>query len=230
MKGLPDWKCDALAAEDLELLLYGHIIKYYMRYVLLRSAKYTNRTSEAASIAVYTLLTTCALVRNLRHTWQLAGLVDLMIDIIGQDITKNKSRKNPEATCRKSAILLPDEGMRELVKGLNMLDEFSRHVLVLYHVETMSPKALSRIYATSVGDIRSQIQAAEKRLAKHLVDVAKDRLFPPPEDVCLLLDELSRTLDFHLMEHVAVDVLSFLAASDKDVFRVCKYPPHWILN
>ncbi len=76
-----------------------------------------------------------------------------------------------------------------------MLDEFTRHVLVLHHMGMMSTKELSLIFNKSIPKIRFEINKGEKEILEHLADLLENEPVPSIEDVCLWLDELHETLN-----------------------------------
>ncbi|MHC4646933.1 MAG: sigma-70 family RNA polymerase sigma factor [Planctomycetota bacterium] len=230
MKGIGKRKSGLLLADDLQPLLYAMIIGYYMRYVLLRAARYTNRKSEAAEIALYTLLTVCALTRKLHHSSHLGAFIDVMVDMIGQDITGHNLRLDSRRELEGAQMLVPDETMYKLVEGLNSLDEHSRQMLVLSRMEMMSPKTLSQIYDRPVRKVKARIRAAEKKLTQYLAAFPESRPVCLPGDIPCRLAHLSMTLDSQLMLSIAECALAFLTKGGKDFLRVCKYPPPWSLN
>lgn len=203
------------------------IIKCYLRYVLLRCSEYVNSKKDAEKIAVHTFLTTCILAEKLEHMWQLGRLIDCMVNAIGQDVMKEESQAKEKEKLGKSEMLLADKKMRNLTKAVNMLDGFTRQVIVLYHIEVMSTKEISLIYNKSISDIRSEINRGEKNLVKHLLDLWENVSGLLVDDVCLWLDELSEALDLSQRERLTEQVLGYLAESGKEVGRVQKYLGYW---
>ena len=224
------WMDSPFPIEQLELLAYERIIKFYMRYVLLRCTKYTNSKEDVGHIALYTFVTTFTLMKELEHAGQLGQLFDCMIDTIGQDVVKEQPQTGETKRFANCERLLADERMCQLATAVNRLDGFCRQVLVLHHIEMMSTKEIAMIYSKSIPDIRSEISRGERKLVEYLVDLWGNAFVLLVEDVCLWLSDLGDALDLNIREQVASSVLSYLTESTEDDCGVKKYLDHWNLN
>ena len=203
-------------ARGLRLVVYGRLINYYQRYILLRCCQHTDSQSEAERIASYTLLTVCSLAGELPHSRQLGWLIDSMVDVIAQDLTSDGYRIDERDGFCGSEMLLGGGGLRDLARCLNRLDGFLRQVLVLRHVEAMSTKMISNIYGKSNSEIMSAIDRAERQLAEALVGVSWDGSARVSDDVALWMGELGAALSLESGQQTAGLVLRCLAEWGKE--------------
>ncbi|MHC4333134.1 MAG: hypothetical protein ACYSUP_03040 [Planctomycetota bacterium] len=209
------WARVTFLTEDLKLLLYERIVKYYLRYVLLRCCEYTNSRREAEQIAAYTLITTCSLLEQLRQGCDLAWLMDRMLEVIGREQGGAGRLGAWEQTCG-SGPLLSDEKLQKLAGCANRLEGFSGQVLVLGLVEKMGPEMISEIYGKSVEEIVLVIDGAERELAEHLREDSGTGSAESVEDLSGLMCELGDALELDSRERIARTVLCYLAQDAKD--------------
>lgn len=198
----------ALLIEQLMPVAYKHVIKSYLRYVLIKCAKYTNDKREVERIAVFSLAMTCALAKKVRYIWQLGQVIDCMADAAGRDVAKNEPRGEGNEQLDESAVFLANKRIQEVAKAVNMLDWFALQVLVFRHVEMMSKKEISQIFKRSILSISSAVNKAEQALTGHLAGLWEDTTAISAEDVCLWMDELDEALDMEQRARVAKSVLS----------------------
>jgi|GEM_PF-2659277 DNA-directed RNA polymerase specialized sigma24 family protein len=189
------------AAEDFRPAVYGQVVKYYLRYVLLRCAQHTDSKKKAEEIAFYAFLTTYSLVGDLKRTWQLGALLDFMVDAVGNRLA-GQCEGEDEQRLKLSEPLLADRKMQDLAEALNRLDPLDRQVLVLYHLEMMSTKELSLFFGRSIAEIRTQIDIGETATAEYLAGLWQDKPSACRRQVCSLLNELGEVLDSKFGEDV----------------------------
>ncbi len=181
------------------LPIYARIMELYGPYVLVRCAKYTNRRRQAQQIAVYTLVTTCLLARELPWAGQLSLLIDIMVEVIGPDVV---SRGEGAAWWGASEeLLLVDEKMRRMARALNRLSRPLRGVLLLHHVAGVELAELARLLEEPAARVAARIGRGERALAKRL-GVA---------DVRGLLARFAAGLDTGSMQEVAACAMDYLA-------------------
>jgi hypothetical protein len=196
--------------EGAELAVYERIIELYAPYVLVRCAQYTNGRRQAQQIGVYTLITTCVVVSELKHVGQLSRLVDIMVGVVGPDVV---SGGEGEAWWGQSdELLIVDRRLRQIAEALNSLKRPLREVLVLHHVAGMERDDLARLLQRPVAELVTRISRAERLLAKRLNGLhgRGDRAGAP--DVRSLLAQFAAGLDAGWIEEVTDCAAQYLAA------------------
>jgi len=150
------------ADEKVRLTAYGHIIHRYLRYVLIRCTGYTNDKSQVQRMAVYALVTACLLFDKLTRLGQLGSLVEMMVKIVGEDPTPDLSAiATPDRANGIEPVFVLDERMCEVAGAINVLDQFSRELLVLHHIEGLELATLADAHGLSIDDIRQALAEAE---------------------------------------------------------------------
>jgi hypothetical protein len=177
--------------DQTRLTTYEHIIQCYLRYVLIRTAAYTNDKEQAQRIAIYALVTACLLFDKLQHLGELGSLVEMMVKIAGEDLIAH-SPANGEDGARPVFVL--DDRMCEVAGAVNGLDPFARELLILHHVERLKFATLADLHGLSVDEVREASAEAEGQFVGLLRDVSGwDRQTTP--DVHTLLAELAACID-----------------------------------
>jgi len=213
---------DKISINEVKLISYSVVMSTYLRYILLRSTKFTNDINQIQYIAVYTLVTVCILTEKLEKISQLGLFIDSMIDSIGMDI-KHKEVLVEKQSPTKLSKFLKDRAILDLAKGLNMLDGFTRQVLFLNHVEMMSTKEIGFFYEKPVCQIRQNIIAGEKRLKRTLRKIQPVNLGLLHQDVCLLLCDLDEVLGDNLSAKIAKTTLNYLAKNADEMLSTCEF-------
>jgi len=149
------------------LWLYEWVIRFYLRYVLIRCAKFTNRRDLAQEIASYTLVTTCLLAGELEHLGQFGLLVDTMVDVIGRDVVR-QGREPPGAGDAPGAKLFADGRLPAVADALNRLDRFTREVLVFHGVDLMDAGAIAGLLHRPATEVVAALASGQRMLAEHL--------------------------------------------------------------
>jgi hypothetical protein len=137
------------ADEQVRLTAYGHIIHRYLRYVLIRCTGYTNDKSQVQRMAVYALVTACLLLDKLRQLGELGSLVEMMVKIVGEDPTWELNTDRWAETHDREPVFVLDERMCEVAGAINALDQFSRELLVLHHIEGIEVATLADAHGLS---------------------------------------------------------------------------------
>lgn len=187
--------------------------RYYLRYILLRCAKFTNSRAKAEAMALYALLAAYLLADESKRTRQVGGLIVCIIDMIGEELAE-QWRDSEWAS--ESDEFLADKGMGELAEAVNSLDSFTAALLVLYHVEMMSVKELSDAYCRPIAEIRSVISKGEEAIARYLRRICRDRGAVSADAVCVLLSDLGNVIDSGGVRRVKALVLQHLALYSED--------------
>jgi hypothetical protein len=212
--------------DKVRLMAYEQVVRWYMQYVLLRCSFYTNSRKTAEKMAYYTLLTTCSLVDELKHGWQVGRLIDLMVDVIAPDIARRGSHSRRECPLRRRQ-LFADKRVRKVAEFLNSLDGFTREVLVLHHVEMMSIRTIAEFYDRSVCMVKMRLSRANTRMAEHVSVLWQGGL---DGKRCLWASELRHALDWATRKPVAACVLSYLGKWERDNRAICRHMADWRLN
>ena len=215
------------SVENVTLWLYEWIIDFYTPYILIRSTRFTNSKAQAERIAVYGLITTCLLAVKLERLSQVGLLVDILVDVIGEDVTGREAQAARARADGAGDPLLPDEGMRELAKALNLLDGFTREVLVFGHVEGMDAKALASLFHMSPGQMATEMARGQRQLAQHLRHAPDADPAVSGPDVSALLAELAAELDSTLAGRVGALALAYLTRCSREGTTVLA---SWSLN
>lgn len=215
------------SVEDVTLWLYEWIIDFYTPYILIRSTRFTHSKTQAERIAVYGLITTCLLAVKLERLSQVGLLVDILVDVIGEDVTWREAEAAEPRADGPEDLLLPDEDMRELAKALNLLDGFTREVLVFGHVEGMDAKALASLFHTSPGQIATEMARGRRQLVQHLRRAPDADQGVSGADVPALLTELAVTLNSTRAARVGALALAYLTQRSREGTTVLA---SWSLN
>ncbi|HUT28696.1 MAG TPA: hypothetical protein VMX13_02805 [Sedimentisphaerales bacterium] len=210
----------------VRLMAYEQVVRWYMRYVLLRCSFYTNSRKTAEKMTYYTLLTTCSLVDELKHGWQVGRLIDFMVDVIAQDIAGHGSHSKRECPlrCRQ---LFADKRVRKVAEFLNSLDGFTREVLVLHYVEMMSIRTIAEFYDRPVCVVKMRLSKANARMAEHLYVLWQGGV---DGKRCLWASELRHALDWAARKPAAAYVLSYLSKWERDNRAIYRRLADWRLN
>lgn len=219
---------DALySVEDVTLWLYEWIIGFYTPYILIRSAKFTNSKTQAERIAVYGLVTTCLLAVELKRLGQVGLLVDVMVDVVGEDLARRDTDKSVRLAGGTGDLLLPDGRIQDVAAALNLLDGLPRELLVFGHCGAMDAKALACLFHTSPQKIATEMARSERQLAQHLRHAPGQNQAVSGPDVVLLLAELAAALDVTLAERAGGRALAYLTQCGREDATVLAY---WNLN
>jgi len=210
------WTRMASLTEGIKLSAYERIVKYYLRYVLLRCCEYTNNRCEAEQIAAYTLMTTCSLLEQLRHAGELGWLLDRMVEVIAEE-RSGLGRVNGGAQTCGSSRLLSDGKVRRVADCVNRLDRLGRQVLVLGLIEKMSVKTISEIYGKSVEEIILARDIAEIEMAECLCRSGAGECI---EDLSVLMRGLGQSLEPRSRRCITKAVLCYLVEDEKENCRV----------
>jgi hypothetical protein len=147
--------------EHARLTAYGHIIHRYLRYVLIRCTGYTNDKAQVQRIAVYALVTACLLFDKLRRLGELGALVEMMVKIVGEDPTAEWGVDRLGGAYDREPVFVLDERMCEVAGAINALEQLSRELLVLHHIEGIEVVALADAHGLPVDGIRKALAEAE---------------------------------------------------------------------
>jgi len=150
--------------EQTRLTAYGHIIHRYLRYVLIRCTGYTNDKSQVQRMAVYALVTACLLFDKLTRLGQLGTLVEMMVKIVGEDPTPDLSSiATSDRANGAEPVFVLDARMCEVAGAINALDQFSRELLILHHIEGLEVATLADVYSVSVAETRAALAGGGER-------------------------------------------------------------------
>ena len=199
------------------------IVNVFLRDVLVRCFKYTNNKTQAEEIIVYTFASADKLIKKTGNTHNAGKVISQAVDVIGPDVVKQSPQTGQDSGGVKAEMLLRDERMQRLVEALNMLSWSLRQVLVLEHVEMMTPKEISLIYNEPMRDIIKRREHGQKELARHLSSLRGNLACLSGDEACLWLNDLEEVLDLNLKEQFTKSVSGFLAEIDKHADRIQEY-------
>jgi len=198
------------ADEQVRLTAYGHIIHRYLRYVLIRCTSYTNDKAQAQRMAVYALVTACLLFDKLRGLGQLGSLIEMMVRIVGEDPTPELFVDMRGDAYDRESVFVLDGRMCEVAGAINGLDQLSRELLVLHHIERIEVVTLADTHGMSIDDIRKALAEAEGQFIKLLHGLSSWRGEIEP-DVHSLLAEFADCIDLPWANGLAVFALRYAA-------------------
>jgi len=112
-------------------------------------------------MAVYALVTACLLFDKLTRLGQLGSLVEMMVKIVGEDPTPELSGDRWSEAGNREPVFVLDERMCGVAGAINALDQFSRELLVLHHIEGIEVATLADAHALSVDEVRSALAEAQ---------------------------------------------------------------------
>ena len=200
------------ADEKERFTAYGHIIHRYLRYVLIRCTSYTNDKSQVQRMAVYALVTACLLFDKLTRLGQLGDLVEMMVKIVGEDPTPDLSSiATSDRANGAEPVFVLDARMCEVAGAINALDQFSRELLVLHHIEGIELATLEDAHALPIDDIRKALAEAEGQFVELLHGLSSWQGEATP-DVHTLLAEFANCMDQAWANSLGVYALRYVAA------------------
>lgn len=191
------------------------IVTYYPAYALLRCSGYSANSRHAENLAICVLTAACIFAENPACSEQPGDLIDSLITAIPSYITEQRRAGNKP--------LLPDEKMRQLAAAINKLKAINRQVLVLYHIEMLNTKEISRIYNKSISQIRDAITDGEKELVRYIAKLWPKGQSLAQEDVCLWFDELAQTLKTEQKTRIVDVVKKYLTEPQKAGATIQEY-------
>jgi DNA-directed RNA polymerase specialized sigma24 family protein len=202
----------AHAADDHPSCHLSLITCRYLRYILIRTLAYTNDRAVAERIAVYTLITTCLLSRRLGRMADLGLVIETMVGIVGDDqVISDKGHViSDELETENSTLNTADARICGVAGAINAIDRFERELLILNHVEGISPAALAEIHEMPVARIEKALAGAEHELVEILRGLSSwDHEIEP--DVHSILNDLAGCLDEECARDVADCARQYLA-------------------
>jgi DNA-directed RNA polymerase specialized sigma24 family protein len=199
------------ADEKERFTAYRHIIHRYLRYVLIRCTGYTNDKSQVQRMAVYALVTACLLFDKLTRLGQLGSLVEMMVKIVGEDPTWECNTDRWAETHDREPVFVLDERMCEVAGAINALDQFSRELLVLHHIEGIKVATLADAHGLSIAETRDALAEAEDRFTELLHGLSSWQSEATP-DVRSLLAEFANCMDQAWANALGVYALRYVAA------------------
>ncbi len=209
------------------LWLSEWIIRFYLRYILIRCAKFTDSEDLAREIAVYTLVTTCLLAGELEHLGQLGFLVDTMVDVIGRDVIR-RGHESPDVEDVPDMRLFADGRLLAVAEALNRLDRFTRVVLVFHFVDSRDAGAIAELLRRPATEVIGAIIKGQRVLAKRLGPGRSHTRADANAYVRPLLAGLAAALDADLVRQVGDCARSYLTQRATSI-----KPPgtsRWTLN
>lgn len=201
------------AGEQVRLAAYGHIINRYLRNVLIRCTGYTNDKSQVQRIAVYALATACLLFDKLSRLGQLGSLVEMMVKIVAEDPTPDEPEDVQDDGCDREPVFVLDERMCEVAGSINALDQLSRELLVLHHIEGLEIVTLADAHGRSTEEIRAALVEGERQFFELLRGMSSwDE--GAKADVHALLAALAGCIDLPWAESLGTFALRYVAGWD----------------
>jgi hypothetical protein len=199
------------ADEQVRLTAYGHIIHRYLRYVLIRCTGYTNDKAQVQRMAVYALVTACLLFDKLSRLGELGGLVEMMVKIVGEDPTPElRVGDGAERANGAGPVFVLDGRMCEVAGAINALDQFSRELLVLHHIEGIEVVTLADAHGMSADGVRAALAEAERQFVELLRDLSSWGREVTP-DVRALLAEFADCIDLPWANSLGLFALRYAA-------------------
>jgi hypothetical protein len=207
------------ADEQARLAGYRHIIERYLRYVLIRCTGYTTDKAQVQRIAAYTLATACLLFDKLRRVGQLGGLVEMMVRVVGEDPMADWRLDTDGGEEITQRVFVMDDRMCSVAGAINSVDPFSRELLILHHIERLSPAVLADAHGVPADAIRRALARGERQFIE-LVQGSlgwEDRTEP---DAGALLVELADGIDLPWAEALGAFALGYAVEWNQGALRM----------
>jgi hypothetical protein len=190
-----------------ELAVCERIIACYCPYVLIRCARYTNGRRQAQQIGAYALVTACLMALEVGDVLPIGKIVETELRVIGRDVLRGARgedwREGPDEP------LLVGPWMQYMATALNALKRPGREVLILHHLDGLTPEDLARRLEQPVGEVQVRLGRAERRLAQWLAT----------PDVRPALARFAAGLDRGWMQEVAACAMNYLSTQAKSEDR-----------
>ena len=196
--------------EQVRVTAYGHIIRRYLRYVLIRCTGYSNDKGQVQRMAVYALVTACLLFDKLSSLGELGSLVEMMVKIVGEDPVPELSCDARCEAYEREAVFVLDGRMCEVAGAINALEQASRELLVLRHVEGLEIVALADARGVTAEEVRAALAAAEGEFVELLRGLSS-WTGTDGVDVHGLLAEFAGCLDLYWANDLGVFALQYAA-------------------
>ncbi len=209
------------------LWLSEWLIRFYLRYILIRCAKFTSSRDLAREIASYTLVTTCLLADELEHLGQLGLLVDTMVDVIGRDVIR-QGGEPADAGEAPGALLFTDGRLPAVAEALNRLDRFTREVLIFHFVDSRDTGAIAGLLHRPATEVVAAIAKGQRMLARRFGGRHSYTRRAPGVHVDPLLAAFAAALDADLIRQIGACARSYLAQHAET--GTTPRADHWTLN
>ena len=167
--------------------------------------------NQVQRIAAYALVTACLLFDKLRRLGELGWLIELMVKIVAEDPTPELGGDMRVDACDREPVFVLDGRMCEVAGAINALDQFSRELLVLHHVEGIEPVTLADAHGRSAEDIRAALAEAERQFIELLRAMSSWDDGTVPE-VRALLAEFADCIDLPWANRLGVYALRYVTA------------------
>jgi hypothetical protein len=133
------------------------------------------------------------------------------VKIVGEDPTAEWAGDMRCEGRTREAVFVLDERMCEVAGAINALDQLSRELLVLHHIEGIEVATLADAHAVSVDDIRQALAEAEGQFVEFLHGLSSwDAEIEP--DVRTVLTEFAGCMDMAWANSLGVFALHYAAA------------------
>jgi hypothetical protein len=149
-----------------ELAVCERIIACYCPYVLIRCARYTNGRRQAQQIGAYALVTACLMALEVGDVVPIGKIVETELRVVGRDVLRGARGEDWRDGPDKPLLVGP--WMQYMATALNALKRPGREVLILHHVDGLTPEDLARLLGQPVGEVEARLGRAERHLAHWL--------------------------------------------------------------
>lgn len=158
----------------------AEVIDCYLRFVFIRSCKFTNDRSLVEQIVFTAFLDVFYMAQELKNVC-LPVAIDIMTDAVGSDLTgKGGGKLNDE-------LFIKDKLHFHIVEAINRLDSPERLVLVLFHIDKIDIEKLSNIFTEPVCQMKDFLGRAQREFIKNLSGFM-------PEDRILFAEDIDKWL------------------------------------
>ncbi len=175
----------------------AEVIDCYLRFVFIRSCKFTNSRPLIEKIVFTAFLDVFYMAQSLKGKVCLPAAIDIMLDAAGSDLTgKTDCRQNDE-------LFIKEKTHFHIVEAINRLGSPERLVLVLFHIDKIDIERLAELFAEPLGQMKSLLGRAQREFIKNLSEFvpADTFLFTEVIDKWLgLLDGLLKQDDMNRMK------------------------------
>jgi hypothetical protein len=146
------------STRKINLSIYKETIERFLPFVFIRCSKYTNSNRLAEIIAVYTFITVYRLT-ELLDGYNIQALIEMMVDIVGEDLGKGSNTLNGLLLFKWEDDLFFAKRLAQM--GIEeCLNEMRRHKDFI--ARNFAPDQFDRITATVMDYLTKQIVAELK--------------------------------------------------------------------
>ena len=144
---------------------FRDVTKWFLRYILITSCRYTRDKNILAYIGLYCLISTYQWLKNSRDDTYIGYVIDTMLETVAQDVTASPAKAE---TIFDGKLLTGNTSAVETIYALNQLPSLQRQIVVLYDIEMLTTAQLQQLIGISIQQVRAELKTAEESVEQCL--------------------------------------------------------------